>query len=435
MPAVEMPLPDKVKISLGQNIGAPCEPLVKKGDYVKAGQPIGDTDKYISAPVHASVSGTVTEIRKVRSATGGEEQLVYIEADKKQVPWEGIKKPVVTDKESFIKAIRESGLVGLGGAAFPTHVKFAPVNFNQVKTLIVNGAECEPFITSDHRAMLEDTEYILSGALAIMKYDDLDEAYIGIEENKPDAIMKFRKLIEEKGIDNISVVKLKARYPKGAERVLVYEVTGKELGAGMLPADVGCIVSNVSSVGFVGHYLEDGVPLIKRCLTVDGDAVKEPKNVVAPIGAEIKDVIDFCGGYAKEPYKIIMGGPMMGRAVLSDAFGIIKNNNAVLVFSRAVSEPEEETPCINCGRCHRACPFGLLPTGFADAYQRKDIELLKKLKVNECMECGSCSFVCPARRPLCLMNRMDKIMLREAEAKEKEKENEAAGNGNAGGGK
>ncbi|MGI6211346.1 MAG: electron transport complex subunit RsxC [Anaerovoracaceae bacterium] len=409
-----MPIPDVVKISMSQHIGAPCKPLVKKGDEVKVGQLIGDTDAFVSVPIHSSVSGTVTKIETQRSATGGKDTLVVIEPDKKQELWEEIKAPEITDQPSFIKAVRDSGLAGLGGASFPTHIKFNPKNIDDVDTFIVNGAECEPFITSDHRTMLEDAQNVLDGAVMIAKYLNVKHTYIAIEENKPDAIAQFDKMIQEQGIENISTFKLQARYPKGAERVLIYEVTGRTCDAGVLPADVGVIVSNVTSVAFLGQYTKDGIPLIKKRVTVDGDAVVQPKNVMAPIGTPIYDVIQFCGGYKEEPKKILMGGPMMGRAVYSDQMPLVKNNNAILVFSGAQAYIPEETPCIKCGRCHEACPFDLLPTGYADAYEKGDAQTLKDLAVMQCMQCGSCSFVCPAHRPLAFINQLGKAMVKEA---------------------
>ncbi len=409
-----MPTPDIVKISMSQHIGAPCKPLVQKGDYVKVGQKIGDTDAFVSAPIHSSVSGTVTAIEEQRSAVGGTDTLVVIEADKKQEISDEVVIPEAKDLPEFIKAIRESGIVGLGGASFPTHIKFNPKNIDQVHTLIVNAAECEPFITSDHRLMLEEAEDLIAGCQLLMKYIGLDEGYIGIEENKPDAIAHLDQLLAAKGISNIKTFTLQARYPKGAERVLVYEITGKKMDAGVLPADLGVILSNVTTIAFVGSYFRTGMPLINKRITVDGDAVTTPKNVIAPIGTLISDVMEFCGGYKVEPKKILMGGPMMGRAIFSDATPLIKNNNAILAFSGPQALVPEETACINCGRCHYACPFKLIPTALADAYENRDAQALSDLAVMQCMNCGSCSYVCPARRPLGFMNTLGKVVVKEA---------------------
>ena len=409
-----MPVPDVVKISMSQHIGAPCKPLVKKGDYVKVGQLLGDTEAFVSAPIHSSVSGTVTGIEEVRSANGGKDTLVVIETDKLQEVYEGIEVPVANDLPEFVKAIRASGLVGLGGASFPTHIKFNPKNIDAVNTLIVNAAECEPFITSDHRLMLEDAEDLIAGCQLVMQFLGLSEGFIGIEDNKMDAIQHLDQLLAAKGITNIKTFKLQARYPKGAERVLVYEVTGKTMNAGVLPADLGIILSNVTTLAFVGQYFRTGMPLITKRMTVDGDAVARPTNVIAPIGTQIHDVIEFCGGYKQEPRKILMGGPMMGRAIFSDELPIVKNNNAILAFSKAQALVKEETACINCGKCHQACPFKLIPTALAKAYEMRDAQALSDLKVMQCMECGSCSYICPARRPLAFTNKLGKGVVKEA---------------------
>ena len=413
-----MAIPEAVCISMSQHIGAPCKPLVAKGDSVKVGQVIGDTDAFVSAPIHSSVSGTVKEITTIRSVAGGQDQAIVIETDGKQEVWEGVKPPVINDMNDFIAAVKASGLVGLGGASFPTHIKLNPKNLDEVDTLSVNAAECEPFITSDHRLMLENAPYIIEGILAVMKYLTISKAYIGVEENKPDAISRLNEVIKEKGhADDIKVEVLRARYPQGAERVMVYEITGKTLKAGELPAQLGIVLSNVTTIAFIGQYLKTGRPLTTKRITVDGNAVAEPKNIIVPIGARIADVAAACGGYKAEPKKIIMGGPMMGRAVYSDAFPIVKNNNAILIFDGPQTLIPEETGCIKCGICTRACPFNLLPVSMVAAYEQKNIDKLNQLQVMQCMECGSCSYACPAKRPLSFTHKMAKAFLKEATSK------------------
>lgn len=405
MPTEKMPIPNKIMISMSQHIGAPCKPTVEIGDLVKVGQVVGDTDAFVSAPVHSSVSGKVIGIEKEMSLAGWEEVVVIV-PDKKQEEMEDLAPPQINSREDFIKAVRTSGVVGLGGAAFPTHVKYSPKNIDEVDTLIINGAECEPFITSDYRTMMEDTELIVNGAKNIMKYLGIKNCVIGIENNKSPAIEKLKPMLE--GSPEIRVQELPSNYPQGAERVLIYETTGRTLPVGKLPADVGVIVSNVTTVVDLEIYLETGMPLIKKKLTIDGSAVKTPKNVEVPIGAVIADVVGFCGGYRRVPRKILMGGPMMGRAIYKDSAPIVKNNNAILAFDEEWAAMPKETPCINCGRCSRACPMRLVPTAIHKAYDRKDIDDLKSLNVALCMECGSCSYVCPAKKQLSFINKFAK---------------------------
>lgn len=412
-----MPVPAEVCIPMSMHIGAPCKPLVAKGDTVKVGQLIGDTDAFVSAPIHSSVSGTVKSIETQRNAAGGYDQVIVIETDGKQEVCEDIEIPKADNLQEFVAAVRKSGLVGLGGASFPTHIKYNPKNIDEVDTLIVNGAECEPFITSDHRLMLEDTQDIIDGINLVMKHLNLSKGYIGVEGNKPDAIEKLKATIAEQGLaDSVEVVTLQTTYPQGAERVMIYEITGKTMDAGVLPADLGVILSNITSIAFVGQYFRTGMPLIEKRMTIDGSAIAEPGNVIAPLGTRIHDIVEFMGGYKAEPRKILMGGPMMGRAIFSDEMPIIKNNNAILAFDGPQSLVPEETNCINCGRCHKACPFNLLPTALTEAMENKDAARLEQLKVMQCMECGSCAYVCPARRPLGFNNKLGKAILKEAQS-------------------
>ena len=409
---VKMPVPAKVCIPMSQHIGAPAKVVVKKGDEVKVGTVLGEAGGFISAPVHSSVSGKVVGTEEILLPNGNKTQAVVVETDGQQTVCECVKAPEVTDHASFVQAIKDSGLVGLGGAGFPTGVKLDPQNLDEVDTLVINAAECEPFITADYREMMECGEDVVEGAKLVKQYLNLSKVIIGIEANKPQAIAKMTELT--KGLEGFTVATLPSVYPQGAEKVLIEQATGKEVPKGALPAAVGCIVMNVASVGFVARYLKTGMPLVTKRVTVDGDAVAEAKNVEVVIGTPIKDIIEFCGGYKAEPKKIIMGGPMMGRAIFSDEMPIVKNNNAILAFSKEQALVKEETACINCGRCHNACPFKLIPTALADAYDRRDAEALSRLKVMQCMECGSCSFICPARRPLGFINKLGKAVVKEA---------------------
>lgn len=404
-----MPVPEKVYISLHQHMGAPCDPLVKKGDTVKVGQLIGDTQAFMSAKTHSSVSGTVEAITTITTNMGGVDQVVVIQTDGEQTVSEEVKPPVVTNYQEFLEAVKASGLVGLGGAGFPTHVKFNLKDLNAVDTLVVNAAECEPYITTDYRTCMDKTKELISGCKAIQKYLELKDIYIGIEDNKPKAI----DLLEEVTKDDASfhIVSLQANYPKGAEKVIVYEATGRTIQEGQLPFQAGVIVSNVTSVAFLGEYLETGMPLVTRTLTVDGSAIKNPKNIIAPIGTPFKALVDFCGGFKEEPVKALMGGPMMGIALYDLNYPLVKNNNALLVFGAKEAKVYEETACIRCGRCVRACPMSLMPAAIETAYKLEKTEELKALKVNLCIECGCCSYVCPAKRHLVVTNKMAKKMI------------------------
>lgn len=415
---VVMPIPDVVKISMSQNIGAPCQPLVAKGDYVKVGQLIADnTEAFVSCPVHSSVSGTVSDIVKVRGSMGGMETLIVIETDKKQEVSEEVEVPHVENHEQFVKAVRASGVVGLGGASFPTHIKLNPKNLDECKVLVVNAAECEPFITGDNRMMIEQGQDVIDGMQMIMNYLDLEKGIIGIEDNKPGAIENLKRLIDQNGISNIEILKMASSYPKGAERVMVYEATGQVMNAGVLPAQLGVILDNVSTIAHIAMYMRTGMPIIRRRITIDGDAIAKPQNVFAPIGTQISDIVEFCGGYKAEPKKIIMGGPMMGRPTHSDSSTTMKNTGSILAFTKEMAEVKQETACINCCRCHQACPFGLMPMIFAEAYERKQVERLEAFNVMQCMECGSCSYICPAHRPLSLTNKLSKGLVKEASTK------------------
>ncbi len=408
---VSMPVPATVTIPLLQHMGAPCTPVVKLKDEVKVGQLLAQAGPGLSVPIHSSVSGTVVRIEDFINPGGVRTQSIVINTDGLQTVDESVKPPVVEDHASFVEAVRNSGLVGLGGAGFPTFIKLNPKNLEEVDTLVINGAECEPYITADNREFLENGKNVVKGIELVCRYLAIDHVFIGIEDNKPEAIAKMNELIKDRF--GWKVVALKSKYPQGAEKVLIYETTGKVVKEGQLPADQGVIVMNVSSVAFVASYIETGMPLVSKRLTVDGSAVAEPKNVLAPIGAHYGDVIEFCGGYKAEPKMILMGGPMMGIAVPNDDYPVVKNNNAILAFAEEDTLLRDENPCIRCSRCVNACPVLLMPAAIDKAVLARDLDTLAELKVNLCIECGCCSYVCPAGRYLTLRNKMAKKMLRE----------------------
>ena len=423
---IPLPLPEKVYIPMSQNIGAPCQPVVAVGDHVKVGQLIGDCDRPVSAPIHASVSGDVVAIETFMDQMGRDDVHVIIQSDGKQEVAETVKPPVINSKADFIAAVRASGVVGLGGATFPMSVKFNVREPAKVDTFIVNGAECEPYITVDHAAMLSNGADIVECLRTTMKWLDIEKGIIGIESNKPDAIQIFKDLTKDDA--NIEVLELRQVYPQGAERVIIYESTGRHLIAGKLPADVGCIVSNLNSMLKLGIFLKTGMPLVSKSITVDGNCIAKPQNLDVPIGTMINEVIDYCGTKG-EIRKIILGGPMMGRAIPRDDFGVMKGNSAILCFDETFAAQRKETACINCGRCVAGCPMNLVPTKLAKAWERKDIDTLREYDVTTCMECGCCGYSCPARKQLNFEIKQAKgwVMAEDRKAAEKAKaEAEAA---------
>ncbi|MCX8129807.1 MAG: electron transport complex subunit RsxC [Clostridia bacterium] len=412
---VKMSLPEKVAIPMVQHIGAPCEPIVKKGDYVKVGQIIGSSDAFVSSPVHSSVSGTVTDIASRLGAGGARVTTIEIKTDGEQVIHEDIKPPHYSDYKEFLGIIRKSGLVGLGGAGFPAHVKLSPPPDKVIDTLIINGAECEPFITADYREIVENSWNIMCGIEILLGLMSFKNVYIGIEDNKPDAIKIMNDMADNH--KNINVVKLMSRFPQGAEKMLIYTVTGRKVPSGKLPADVGVIVMNVNSVSFIAEHIKTGMPLIKKKVTVDGSAVKKPANLEILIGTPLEDVFNFCGGFKSEPKKILMGGPMMGIAQYSLQTPVLKHTNALLAFDGKDAAQPAETACIRCGKCVEACPMNLIPLSLNQNSIIRNIDALNKYHVADCVECGSCSYVCPAKRHLVQSIRLGKALLRQTGTK------------------
>lgn len=419
MPVERMPIPQKVVLPMQQHIGAPCSPIVKVGDIVGVGQKVGDTDKFVSAPIHASVSGKVVAVGDIKLANGTITKGVTIESDGEMRLYEGIEPPVVTNKAELCAAIRESGLVGLGGAGFPTHVKLNIPEDKEIDTLIINAAECEPYITVDYRECIENAENVLKGVEILKNILGFKQVIIAIEDNKP-KVFEIMKEIADRDNDKDDAIKLmtlRSRYPQGAEKMMVLSATGRKVPPGKLPADVGCVVMNVASVAFVARYIETGKPLVSRSVTVDGGAIKDPKNLRVPIGTNIQDIIDYCGGFKSEPRKLISGGPMMGLAICGTDAPICKQNNAILAFDDRKDLIKKERDCIRCGRCVDVCPMSLMPTSIERYSRAKDTEKLNELNVMVCMECGSCSYACPSGRPLVQYMRLAKQVLREESAK------------------
>lgn len=410
-----LPIPSKVVIPMQQHIGAPCEPVVKVGDAVAVGQLIGNTDKYVSAPIHASVSGTVVAVGDVKLPNGTMSKAVTIESDGEMRLWEGIKPPVVKTREDLIKAVRDSGLVGLGGAGFPTHVKLNFPADKNIDTLVINAAECEPFITVDYRECMENSWDILAGVYLLKDLLGFKQVVIAVEDNKPEAFKVLKDIADHKEDvdDEVKLMVLESKYPQGAEKMMVQSATGRKVPPGKLPADVGCVVMNVASVAFIARYIKTGKPLVSRSLTIDGSAIAQPKNIRVPVGTNIGDIIEYCGGFSKEPCKILTGGPMMGLAIVGTDLPVLKQNNAILAFSKDDAVLKEETDCIRCGKCAVACPMSLMPTNIVRAAKAKNIDMLKRVGVTVCMECGSCAFACPAGKPLVQHMRLAKAILRE----------------------
>ena len=393
------PLPDKVVIPTRQHIGAPCAPVVKVGDLVKKGQVIAETQAFVSSPIHASVSGKVVEIADYPHPLFGTCQSVVIESDGQDEWVEGL--PLSRDWETLDAAalkdiIRQAGIVGMGGATFPTHVKLAPPPEKPIDAFILNAAECEPYLTADHRVMLETPERVVTGMRIVMKLLGVSKGFVGIEENKPDAIAAMTEATKGTGI---TVVPLKTKYPQGAEKTLIKVVLGREVPSGGLPMDVGAVVQNVGTMAAVSDAVVKGLPLIERVTTVTGGAIVEPKNLLLRIGMTYAQAIDLCGGFTSPPAKLISGGPMMGLAQCRADVPVIKGTSGILALSAAEVNTGDERPCIRCGRCVEACPMGLVPSMLSILGQRGLYQVAKEeYDLLDCVECGSCVYACPAKR-------------------------------------
>lgn len=409
--------PQTVTIPMAMHIGAPATPTVKVGDLVKVGTKIGEAAGKISSNVYASVSGKVTKLADYPLSSGGFTTAVVIESDGEMTPDDTLCPPAASNREELVDALKESGIVGLGGAGFPAYAKL-DVDPSRIEYLVINGAECEPYITSDTVTMLTraaDMEYAL---LALNRCLGIKNVIIGIENNKKEAIAAMREMASAVSACSVTVKVLTSVYPQGGEKVLVYHTTGRKIPTGKLPIDVGCVVLNCTTLAAMGAYLRTGMPLVEKCVTVDGGAVKNPQNVIVPIGTSLADLFAFCGGLTEHPAKIVYGGPMMGITVPDQNCSVLKNTNGILALTEKEAKLPKTTACIRCGTCVNTCPFSLAPVNIAEAYDRKDTEALKELSVMTCMECGCCSFVCPANRPLVQINKLSKQLLKEEKMKE-----------------
>ncbi|OGV98646.1 MAG: hypothetical protein A2Z59_05615 [Nitrospinae bacterium RIFCSPLOWO2_02_39_17] len=426
LPIQTAPLPPKVVIPLSQHSGAVCEPVVNKGDVVKKGQKIGEGKGPVTSTIHSSLSGKVVDISPHPHPFGSSVLSVVIESDGKD-EWT----PVLKENEDYLsfdtqklkEIVREAGIVGLGGAQFPTHVKLSPPDGNGIEYVILNGAECEPFVTSDHRLMVEKSSEIIEGLNIIIKILSAKKGFIGIEKNKPDAISTFNSQLSRPTIvgtpnSQLEVVDLNIKYPQGSEKQLIKSIVNREVPADKLPVDIGVVVNNVGTAYAVYEAVRYGKPLIERVITITGNGVKEPRNLLVRIGTSFDFLIQNCGGFAGEPEKVIMGGPMMGIAQYTLDVPVIKGTSGIVVFLKESTSPhpslqrrglrgDEYLPCIRCGRCIDSCPMGISPNLYGLYAERGMIEggrdfidEAQKWDVMDCIECGICSYVCPSNRPL-----------------------------------
>jgi len=384
---------------VSQHIGAPAKPIVAKGDRVLVGQMIAESGGFVSAPVYATVSGVVKNIEPRRVVTGEQVMSIIIENDRLYEEVEF--KPLSVEsasKEEIIGAVRDAGIVGMGGAGFPTHVKLSPKEPEKIEYVIANCAECEPYLTSDYRRMLEEPEKLIGGLKIMLRLFDNAQGILAVEDNKPDCIELLKKLIANES--RISVKALKTKYPQGAERQLIFATTGRKINSSMLPADVGCVVNNVDTVVSIYRAVAEGRPLMERIVTVTGDAVKCPQNFRVRIGMSYKELLDEAGGFKTNPEKIVCGGPMMGFAMFGLDVPTTKTSTALLALTHDEVAASEPGPCINCGRCVEVCPGRVIPSRLADYAEHFDEEAFLENNGMECCECGCCSFICPAKRPL-----------------------------------
>ena len=385
---------------LSQHIGAPASPIVSVGDHVRKGQKIAEAGGFVSAPVYTSVSGNVKAIEPHFNSTGSKVNCIVIENDGtyEEVEYAPVKPVEELSKEEILNLIGDAGIVGMGGAGFPTKVKLSPKEPEKIEYVIANCAECEPYITADYRRMLENPEELVSGMKVVLKLFDNAKGIFGVEDNKPDCIAKLKELTKDE--PRMEVLSLKTKYPQGAERPLIFATTGRAINSSMLPADAGCVVDNVETLIGIHNAVINGEPLMERIVTVSGDAVKEPGNFKVLFGTNQREVVEAAGGFSSEPEKVISGGPMMGFSMFTLDTPITKTSSSILCLTKDEVAANEPSACINCGRCVEVCPSRIIPSRLADFAEHHDEESFTKWEGLECVECGSCSYVCPAKRQL-----------------------------------
>ncbi|MDR0972027.1 MAG: electron transport complex subunit RsxC [Bacteroidales bacterium] len=406
------PLPNKAVVFVSQHLGSPSLPVVKKGDRVRTGQLLAKIDGFICANTHSPYTGTISKIDLAEDFTGYKKMAFYIDVEENDEWEEGIDnsedlvEQIKLSSEEIIEKIKQMGIVGLGGAAFPTHVKYMIPEGKKAEYLIVNAVECEPYLTSDYRLMQEKIKECFIGIEILKKALKVDKALIGIEKNKPDAINSFTLMA--KNYKGIEVVGLKTKYPQGAEKQLIYALTKREVPSGKLPIDVGCVVNNIGTVQAVYSAVQKNQPLISNVLTLTGKNVKQRKNLLVRVGTPINSIIEYCGGLPEDTGKIISGGPMMGKAITELSAPTVKTTSSILIMSKKESSRKEETPCLRCGKCIDACPMGLEPVHIAQLAENRLWEETEKNAAMDCIECGCCLFTCPAGRPLLDLLRISK---------------------------
>ncbi|MBI1937443.1 MAG: electron transport complex subunit RsxC [Ignavibacteriales bacterium] len=394
-----MPVPKVVIVSLNQHLGKPAKPIVKKGSEVKAGEIIAEQNGFISSPVHSPVSGKVTKITASENVSGFPKDAIVIETNGVS---EFVKMPPLDSEnvtaEEIIERVKTAGIVGQGGAAFPTYVKLNPPKEKKVDVVILNGCECEPYLTRDYRFMIERTDDVVSGLRLIMKAAGVEKGAIGVEDNKPEAIEKLREAVKK--YSNISVEVLKTKYPQGAEKMLIKAVTGREVPPGKLPFDVGAVIQNIGTAIAIHDAVVKGEPQLTSAITVSGFGINNPKNVIANVGTPLGDILDFCGGVKDDAVKVVVGGPMMGIAQYDFSAPVMKATSGILVLTEKEINDNKQTPCLRCGKCVDACPLNLIPTKLARLSSLEKFEEAEQLDITVCMECGTCTYTCPANIPL-----------------------------------